>query len=132
MQFKLGTFSAAGAAGARHPAVGGGSAPFPGLVLGGFSTASGSSRVIPLARLEPLLTRLNLQLRHPDSLLSLLTDWDNNFQALAILCESAPEELRRASTSVEELHTRAPIDPPRQIFCTVANFRSHVVESIID
>jgi hypothetical protein len=92
MQFKLGTFSAAGAPGARHPAAGGGGTPFPGLVLG--------ERVIPLARLEPLLTRLNLQLRHPDSLLSLLADWDNNFQALAILCESAPEELMRAATPV--------------------------------
>ena len=89
-------------------------------------------RVIPLARLEPLLTRLNLQLRHSDSLLSLLADWDNNFQALAILCEKVPEELARAATPVEELHIRAPIDPPRQIFCTVANFRSHIVESIVD
>lgn len=141
MQFKLGTFSATGASRARDPAVGGGGMPFPGLVLGGFPTgpagASGSrhdasERVIPLAGLAPLLTRLNLQLRHPDSLLSLLTDWDNNFQALAILCESAPEELMRAATPVEELRTRAPIDPPRQIFCTVANFRSHIVESIID
>jgi len=118
MQFKLGTFSRAG-----HPA--GGGAPFPGLVLEG-------ERVIPLARLEPLLTRLNLQLRQPESLLSLLADWDNNFQSLAILCETAPEELARAAIPVEELHTRAPIDPPRQIFCTVANFRSHVVESIVD
>jgi 2,4-didehydro-3-deoxy-L-rhamnonate hydrolase len=117
MPFKLGSFSAVG-----------GATPFPGLVLGGV----GPDLVVPLARLEPLLTRLNLQLRQPDSLLSLLADWDNNFQALAILCETVPEELARAATPVEELHIRAPIDPPRQIFCTVANFRGHIVESIID
>jgi 2,4-diketo-3-deoxy-L-fuconate hydrolase len=117
MPFKLGSFSAVG-----------GGTPFPGLVLGGV----GPDRVVPLARLEPLLTRLNLQLRQPDSLLSLLAHWDNNFQALAILCETAPEELARAATPVEEVHIRAPIDPPRQIFCTVANFRGHIVESIVD
>ena len=141
MQFKLGTFSATGASGARHPAAGGGGTPFPGLVLGGFptvpATASGSrheaaERVIPLARLEPLLRRLNLELHNPDSLLSLLTGWDNNFQTLAILCESAPDELARAATPVDDLRTHAPINPPRQIFCTVANFRTHVVESIVD
>jgi 2-keto-4-pentenoate hydratase/2-oxohepta-3-ene-1,7-dioic acid hydratase in catechol pathway len=121
MQFKLGTFSRGGA-------------PFPGLVLGDPAATPGApDRVTPLARLEPLLTRLNLQLRQPDSLLSLLGDWDNNFQALAILCETAGlEELAREATPVEELHTRAPIDPPRQIFCTVANFRGHIVESIVD
>ena len=54
------------------------------------ASASGApDRVVPLARLEPLLTRLNLQLRQPGSLLSLLADWDNNFQTLAILCETA-------------------------------------------
>ena len=146
MQFKLGTFSAIGASGARHevagasPAGGPSGRAFPGMVLTDLASrpgaASGASPapdcVIPLARLTPLLTRLNLQLRHPDSLLSLLTEWDNNFQTLAILCASAPEELARAATPVDDLRTHAPINPPRQIFCTVANFRSHVVESIVD
>jgi 2-keto-4-pentenoate hydratase/2-oxohepta-3-ene-1,7-dioic acid hydratase in catechol pathway len=116
MQFKLGTFSGAGSAAA---------AAFPGLVLEG-------ERVVPLGRMEPLLQRLNLKLRKPESLLSLLEDWDPNFQALAIACESLPRELAQISMAVDELHTRAPIDPPRQIFCTIANYRSHLIETILD
>src|SRR5215510_10732336 len=105
MQFKLGTFSGA---------VGG---AVPGLVLE-------DERVVALPRLEPLLQRLNLQLRKPESLLGLLEEWDTNFQALAIVCQSFPHELAQISLAMDELHIRAPIDPPRQIFCTVANYRS--------
>jgi len=121
MQFKLGTFSAAGAP------------PFVGLV------DNTTDRVVPVGTAEPLLQRLNLQLRKTagpaapgESLLSLLGDWDSNFQALAILCESFPDELAQRSMPVDELHTRAPIDPPRQIFCTIANYRSHIIETIVD
>jgi 2,4-didehydro-3-deoxy-L-rhamnonate hydrolase len=112
MRFKLGTFSLTGAV------------PFPGLVL--------DDRVVALSAVEPLLARLNLRLRNASSLLTLLTEWEANFQALAILCESFPAELARASLSTEELHTRAPIDPPRQLFCVIANYRSHIVETIVD
>ena len=114
MQFKLGTFSVAGGV------------PFPGLVLGA------SERVVPLARVESLLSRLNLQLREPHSMLALLDDWGATFRALAILCETVPGELTDASISIDGLHTRAPIDPPRQIFCTIGNYRSHVIETIVD
>jgi 2,4-didehydro-3-deoxy-L-rhamnonate hydrolase len=114
MQFKLGTFSVAGGV------------AFPGLILGG------SERVVPLARVESLLSRLNLQLREPHSILALLDDWEATFRALAILCETVPGELTDASIPIDGLHTRAPIDPPRQIFCTIANYRSHVIETIVD
>jgi 2,4-didehydro-3-deoxy-L-rhamnonate hydrolase len=118
MRFKLGTF-----------AVAGGGAPFPGLVL---ADSHGSDRVVPLAHADFLLTPLNLRLRSADSLLSLLEDWDLNFQALAILCQSSTPELLQASLPLNAVHIRAPVGPPRQIFCTIANFRSHVVESILD
>jgi 2,4-diketo-3-deoxy-L-fuconate hydrolase len=120
MQFKLGTFSVAA-----------GGAPFTGLLLGPRLDSVGD-RVVPLARLEPLLSRQSLRLSRPESLLSLLEDWDSNFRTLAILCETLPYELAAVTVPLEELHIRAPIDPPRQIFCTVANFRSHIVESIVD
>ena len=118
MRFKLGTF-----------AVAGGGAPFPGLVL---TDSRGTDRVAPLAHADFLLTPLNLRLRGADSLLSLLEDWDLNFQALAILCQSSTPELLQASLPANAVHIRAPVAPPRQIFCTIANFRSHVVESILD
>lgn len=114
MRFKLGTFSAAGA-----PA-------FPGLIL------DGESRIVPLSRTQPLLARLGLQLRQSESVLSLLGDWEANFEALAILCESLPDELAKVSVAAAELHTRAPINPPRQIFCTIANYRSHIIETVVD
>jgi len=114
MRFKLGTFSMAGAP------------SFPGLIL------QGDSRIVPLRRAEPLCARLGLPLRQPDSLLSLLNEWEANFEALAILCESVPDELRETSLAADELHTRAPIDPPRQIFCTIANYRSHIIETTVD
>jgi 2-keto-4-pentenoate hydratase/2-oxohepta-3-ene-1,7-dioic acid hydratase in catechol pathway len=114
MRFKLGTFSVAGA-----PA-------FPGLIL------QGDSRVVPLSRTQPLLARLHLQLRHADSVLSLLGDWDANFASLAILCESAPDELANMSLKAQEIRIHAPIDTPRQVFCTIANYRSHILETIVD
>lgn len=114
MRFKLGTFSVAGAV------------PFPGLIL------DGDSPIVPLDRAQTLLARLGLQLRQPETLLTLLAEWQANFQALAILCESFPDELRQIAMGADELHTRAPIDPPRQIFCAIANYRSHIIEAIID
>jgi len=118
MRFKLGTF-----------AVAGGGAPFPGVVL---PDSHGTDRVVPLAHADFLLTPLNLRLRSPESLLSLLEDWDLNFQALAILCQSSTPELLQASIPLNAVHIRAPVAPPRQIFCAIANFRSHVVESVLD
>lgn len=118
MRFKLGTF-----------AIAGGGAPFPGLVL---EDSHGTDRVVPLAHADFLLTPLNLRLRNPESLLALLEDWDLNFQALAILCQSSAPALLQASLPLSAVHVRAPVAPPRQIFCTIANFRSHVLESIQD
>ena len=118
MRFKLGTF-----------AIAGGGAPFPGLVL---EDSHGTDRVVPLAHADFLLTPLNLRLRNPESLLALLEDWDLNFQALAILCQSSAPALLQASLPLSAVHTRAPVALPRQIFCTIANFRSHVLEAIQD
>jgi 2-keto-4-pentenoate hydratase/2-oxohepta-3-ene-1,7-dioic acid hydratase in catechol pathway len=114
MRFKLGTFSVAGAP------------PFPGLVL------DGDSRIVSLLRAQELLAPLDLQLHQPQSLLTFLGEWQANFQTLAILCESRPDELRRLAINADELHIHAPIDPPRQIFCTIANYRTHVIEAIVD
>lgn len=75
---------------------------------------------------------MNLKLRKPESLLALLDDWEANFQVLAMLCASLPDELARASVPIEEFHTHAPLDQPRQIFCAIANYRSHIAETIVD
>jgi 2,4-diketo-3-deoxy-L-fuconate hydrolase len=118
MQFKLGTFSAAAGA------------PFPGLVL---DAPPAAQRVVALSLLEPLLRHLNLRLRNAGSILSLLAHWDENLAALTQLCEAtAPIEMAQGSVALDGLRTHAPIDPPRQIFCTIANYRSHIIESVLD
>ena len=105
MHFGLGTFSHAG------------SALFPGLVLG--------ERVFALARLGTLLSRLNLQLDGADSVLSLLSNWEANFAALAAVAAALNEgepsrQLARVggsrgssdtpeSINVHELNVHAPI-----------------------
>jgi 2,4-didehydro-3-deoxy-L-rhamnonate hydrolase len=126
MHFGLGTFSHAG------------SALFPGLVLG--------ERVIALTRLGTLLSRLNLQLDGADSVLSLLSNWEANFAALAAIAAALKEaEPSRQparvggsrgssdtsdSINVHELNVHAPIHLPRQIFCAIGNYRSHIVDTL--
>jgi 2,4-didehydro-3-deoxy-L-rhamnonate hydrolase len=128
MQFGLGTFSHSG------------SALFPGLVVG--------ERVFAFARLGSLLQRLNVRLEGADSVLALLSRWDSNFEALitvaAALEENEPSaDLVRGahgrrfgdavqSVSVHELCVHAPIHLPRQIFCAIGNYRSHIVDTLRD
>jgi 2-keto-4-pentenoate hydratase/2-oxohepta-3-ene-1,7-dioic acid hydratase in catechol pathway len=79
-----------------------GAAPFPGLVLG--------ERVVPLDGFE--------------SALGILTSWDRNCAALG---RSAESDWSAGSIDLGELRVHAPL-LPRQVFCTIANYRSHIVE----
>jgi 2,4-didehydro-3-deoxy-L-rhamnonate hydrolase len=112
MQFRLGTFS-------RRE----GGASFPGLLLG--------ERVVPFGRLDLLSRRLNIHLTGEESLLSLLSSWDSNFTALCAIGEAvAAGDSGIETIDCRELHVRAPIDVPRQIFCTVANYRGHILDTV--
>jgi 2-keto-4-pentenoate hydratase/2-oxohepta-3-ene-1,7-dioic acid hydratase in catechol pathway len=113
MTFRLGTF--------ERP----GTAPFPGLVLG--------ERVIPLGRLGLLFRRLNASLTGGDSILDLLASWDTNFAALSAVAEALHAgNAGVESIAVEELRVCPPVNLPRQIFCTVANYRSHIADTVRD
>jgi 2,4-didehydro-3-deoxy-L-rhamnonate hydrolase len=102
-----------------------GGASFPGLVLG--------DRVVPFGRLDWLSRRLNVQLTGEESVLALLASWDSNFTALNTIAEAVAAGDSGVDTmNVGELHVRPPIDVPRQIFCTIANFRSHIVDTVRD
>jgi 2,4-didehydro-3-deoxy-L-rhamnonate hydrolase len=120
MTFRLGTFDRPG-----EPA-----APFPALVLG--------ERVIPLGRLEVLFRRLNVSLTGGESILGLLSSWDSNFTALSAAADAlAADALAADATGIESidvkaLRVRPPVDLPRQIFCTIANYRSHIVDTVRD
>lgn len=117
MQFRLGTFSSAG------------SALFPGLVV--------DERVIPLARLGPLLQRLGLRLQGADCVLALLSSWDDNFVALTKTATALAEDPASTSAGAQamdlrDLYVHAPVHLPRQTFCTVANYRSNLIDTVRD
>lgn len=65
------------------------------------------------------------------TVLDLLENWDANLPAIDALAEAAgglDVDWRDAA----EVHFRSPVDRPRQIFCTGANYRTHVVHLTVD
>ena len=114
-RFALGTFSIAGAP------------TFPGLVMG--------ERVVALNALVPVCKRLGHELRSPDSLLSVLDEWQLNESALcraAVYIADRAETLAGLSAPLGVLAVHAPLEQPRQIFCSGANYRKHVIDLIVD
>ncbi len=113
--YALGTFSIAG------------SPPFPGLVLDG--------RVAALHGLVPLCRTLGGDLRGTASLLSVLDDWAVNEPSLAKAAFWLSEHGSGAGhglVDVASLRVHAPLEQPRQFFCSGANYRKHVIDLIID
>jgi len=114
-RFALGTFSVAGAP------------PFPGLVM--------AERVVALNALVPLCKRLGGELRGAGSLLSLLDEWALNEKALALAAaylQGSANAFADLSVPVGVLKIHAPLEQPRQIFCSGANYRKHVIDLIVD
>ena len=125
--FKLGTFSL------------GTGETFPGMVLEGGAVQAGTpsdeaheSRIVPLPHLAPVLRDLGLALSGTDSLLSVLEHWPENLEVLTRLCVDGYPQLLRHSFPETLARVHAPIPVPRQIFCTVANYRGQVTESVVD
>jgi 2,4-didehydro-3-deoxy-L-rhamnonate hydrolase len=116
--FALGMFSAANCA------------PFAGLVI--------EDRTVALNALVILGARKNLPLVGTERLSELLQDWERNWASLQALYSFLKEDPEgrawwsEKSAPISDLHTHAPIDRPRQIFCAGANYRKHVIELIID
>jgi 2-keto-4-pentenoate hydratase/2-oxohepta-3-ene-1,7-dioic acid hydratase in catechol pathway len=94
--------------------------------------APGTSRIVPLSRLSPLLHRAGAALSSTGSVLSLLEHWPENLSVLTRLYTDAYPQVMRLSTPEAQARIHAPIPVPRQIFCTVANYRSQVTEAIMD
>jgi 2,4-diketo-3-deoxy-L-fuconate hydrolase len=128
MPFKLGTFAAESGP------------PFPGLVLDSPrgqespAAAAGNLRVVPLDRIAALHISPGKEPRPATahSLLALLDCWDESFPILCSVVENACEDLLHRSLPLDELWIHPPIEWPRQIFCTVANYRGQIAETIID
>lgn len=125
--FKLGTFSL------------GTGATFPGIVLAGGAKQAGTptdeaqeSRIVPLPHLASSLRDLGLALSGTDSLLSFLEHWPENLQILSRLCNEGYRRLLPLSFPQSRARIHAPIPAPRQIFCTVANYRGQVTQTVVD
>jgi 2,4-didehydro-3-deoxy-L-rhamnonate hydrolase len=110
-RFALGTFST-------------GTEPrFPGLVLG-----SVVHSLIELAAQRP---ECGLPPAAAASTFALLQAWDDNLGPLNDLAESVGGT-GRPGHALDTLTVHPPVDLPRQIFCTGANYRKHVVDMTID
>jgi 2,4-didehydro-3-deoxy-L-rhamnonate hydrolase len=105
-------------------------APFGGLVI--------EERIIALDALTLIGTRLNQPLVGVARLSDFLQDWERNLAALQSIYRYIKEDAdgiawwAEKSVAACDVHTHAPIDRPRQIFCAGANYRKHVIELIID
>ncbi|MFN0122675.1 MAG: fumarylacetoacetate hydrolase family protein [Blastocatellia bacterium] len=86
--------------------------PFPGLVI--------DQQVIPL----PLFSGLT----DAGSILSLLENWEANFNALRQQATAVPE----SAVPLSQLKIHPPVNLPRQVFCSGANYKKHVIDLIID
>ncbi len=77
-------------------------------------------RVIPL-RAFPQLTGAG-------SILSLLENWEANFAAL----QDALTSVSETAIPLQQLNIHPPVNLPRQIFCSGANYKKHVIDLIVD
>jgi len=66
------------------------------------------------------------------SVFDLLQDWDAALPALDALCAAAAARGDLAWHDVSAVHLCAPVDGVRQIYCTGANYRTHVVHLTVD
>jgi 2,4-didehydro-3-deoxy-L-rhamnonate hydrolase len=115
LRYALGTFSAAG------------SPPFPGLVL--------QDRVVALHALKTWGRRQGIELGDCATLLAVFDDWERNRTALtALVARLAAPDATRTLPFVDEksLRVHAPLEQPRQFFCSGANYRKHVIDLIVD
>ena len=89
-----------------------GDKPFPAVVI--------DQQVIPLRAFSGLI--------EADSILSLLENWDANFAALLEQIDSVSAN----GISLESLKIHPPVNLPRQVFCSGANYKKHVIDLIVD
>jgi 2-keto-4-pentenoate hydratase/2-oxohepta-3-ene-1,7-dioic acid hydratase in catechol pathway len=99
--------------------------PHGGLVVG--------RQIIPLMAAADFLQRQGLSLA-AHSVFAILKTWEASFPLLERVAEAfreASAELSSVSVPTDAVTWCAPLDPPRQIYCSGANYRKHVIELIV-
>lgn len=107
--------------------------------LGTFSSAGGErfaamcidNRVLPLRALHEAAVGCGAEWSANASVLELLQDWDRNLVALRALRKGVPAQ-DPCELPISELRVHPPVDLPRQVLCTGANYRKHVVDLTLD
>ena len=89
---------------------------FPALVL--------DEQVFPLSSLPQLNS-----LSGAATILSLLENWEANFAVLQAAVDSLDES---SAIPLAQVKIHPPVNLPRQIFCSGANYKKHVIDLIID
>ncbi|WP_042885476.1 fumarylacetoacetate hydrolase family protein [Cupriavidus necator] len=106
------------------------------FAIGTFSLSQGSrfagvvldGRVLPLSELAR--HNASASALAGKTVLGLLDDWDAILPVLNSAVSDLPETVQWLP--LDDLQTYAPVDLPRQIFCTGANYRKHVVDLTLD
>lgn len=111
MTFALGTFSIG-----RGPR-------FAGLCFG--------NRVVSLSDVHAQARQAGARWSQGASVLELLQDWDANLEVLKRLAEALTHRYAGAH-DMAHLSVHPPVDLPRQVLCTGANYRKHVVDMTLD
>ncbi|BEP64564.1 fumarylacetoacetate hydrolase family protein (plasmid) [Variovorax sp. V213] len=111
MKFSLGTFSPQGG--------------------GRFAALCFGERVLPLHALRAQALHCGAQWSEGASVLDLLQDWDRNVAVLRTLADQLPAQ-HDSSVPMSSLRVHPPVDLPRQVLCTGANYRKHVVDLTLD
>ncbi|MBD8494531.1 fumarylacetoacetate hydrolase family protein [Pseudomonas syringae] len=106
------------------------------FALGTFSTAQDPSRKFAgvvvdhkVANLGDLAKEYGFAGLIDKTVLSLLDDWQRSLEDLQQLVHQASAH---DWTDERELRFHSPVDLPRQVFCTGANYRKHVVDLTVD
>jgi 2,4-diketo-3-deoxy-L-fuconate hydrolase len=107
--------------------------------LGTFSQAEGrrfagicfGERVLDLGSVHAQAVRCGARWSAGASVLDLLQDWGANLAVLRALADQLPAP-HLSAVSMSSLRVHPPVDLPRQVLCTGANYRKHVVDLTMD
>jgi 2,4-diketo-3-deoxy-L-fuconate hydrolase len=101
-----------------------GGVPFAAVVV--------EERVLSLVTAVPFLRREGLELSSLGSVLGVLGQWTRNFPVLQRLADAfatgRDPDLERVALPLATVHLHPPVDLPRQVFCSGANYKKHVIE----
>lgn len=88
-------------------------------------------RVFPLHALHAQALHCGACWSENASVLDLLQDWERNLAVLRTLAEQLSAQ-HDSAVPMSRLRVHPPVDLPRQVLCTGANYRKHVVDLTLD